>query len=150
MSFVSATKNNFSVKAYIGDKKTLLAFNFAGQDSAKSLAGFSIFCQPPGNVPGYYLTNTLRFENPSNHKQVAGEPPNSSVNAPIQKYRWTHDLGNVHQGLAPLLGDCTSRRREPRSRQRRTSSLISLTSRRRTVLSFFAALLPAIRTTRSS
>ncbi|HWX43146.1 MAG TPA: phospholipase D-like domain-containing protein [Blastocatellia bacterium] len=107
MSFVSATKNNFSVKAYIGDKKTLLAFNFAGQDSAKNLAGFSIFCQPPGNVPGYYLTNTLRFENPANHKQVAGEPPNSSVNAPIQRYRWTHYLGSVHQGLAPLLGDYT-------------------------------------------
>src|SRR5262245_7077444 len=107
MSFVSGTKNSFTVKAYVGDKKTLLAFNFANQESAKNLAGFTIFCQPPGGVPGFYLTNLLRFENPGNHKQVAGETPSSSVNAPIQKYRWTHYLGSLHQGLQPLLGNYT-------------------------------------------
>jgi hypothetical protein len=107
MSFVTATKNSFTVKAYIGDKKTLLAFNFASPDSAKNLAGFTIFCQPPGGAPGYYLTNTLQFETPANHKQVATESPNSSVNAPIQKYRWTHFPGSLHQGLQPALGNYT-------------------------------------------
>lgn len=105
MSFVPASKGSFSVKAYIGDEKTLLAFNFQSEGNAKNLAGFTIFCQPPGQVPGYYLRNTLRFEDPTKHKQVAGELPNSTVNAPIQKYRWTHYLGVAHQGLSPALGD---------------------------------------------
>jgi PLD-like domain len=107
MSFVTASNSSFSVKAYVGDKKTLLAFNFSSQDNAKSLAGFTIFCQPPGQVPGYYLQNDLRFEDPSKHKQVAGESPSSTVNAPIQKYRWTHYPGTAHQGLSPALGDYT-------------------------------------------
>ena len=107
MSFVTASKNALSVKAYVGDNKTLLAFNFSSQDKAKSLAGFSIFCQPPGQVPGYFLLNELQFEDPSKHKQVAGEKPNSTANAPIQKYRWTHYLGVAHQGLSPAVGDYT-------------------------------------------
>ena len=107
MSFVPASKNGFSVKAYVGDKKTLLAFNFSNQDNAKKLAGFTIFCQPPGQVPGYYLQNNLQFPDPSKHKQVAGEKPNSTVNAPIQKYRWTHYPGTAHQGLSPAFGDYT-------------------------------------------
>jgi phospholipase D-like protein len=107
MSFITASKNSFSVKAYIGDKKTLLAFNFQSRDNAKNLAGFTIFCQPAGQVPGYYLQNDLRFEDPTKHKQVAGESPNSSVNAPIQKYRWTHYPGTAHQGVSPALGDYT-------------------------------------------
>ena len=107
MSFVPASKNAFSVKAYVGDKKTLLAFNFSSQDNAKKLAGFTVFCQPPGHVPGYYLQNNLQFEDPSKHKQVAGETPNSTVNAPIQKYRWTHYPGTAHQGLSPALGNYT-------------------------------------------
>ena len=107
MAFITASKKSVSVKAYIGDKKTMLAFNFSSRENAKNLAGFTIFCQPPGEVPGYYLQNDLRFEDPSKHKQVAGESPNSTVNAPIQKYRWTHYLGTAHQGLSPELGDYT-------------------------------------------
>jgi phosphatidylserine/phosphatidylglycerophosphate/cardiolipin synthase-like enzyme len=107
MPVVAASKDTFSVKAYVGDKKTLLAFNFLSADKAKNLAGFTIFCQPPGNVPGYFLKNTLQFETPSKHKQVDGETPNSTVNAPIQKYRWTHYPGTAHQGLSPALGDYT-------------------------------------------
>jgi hypothetical protein len=36
MSFVTASKNSFFGKAYVGDKKTLLAFNFQSRDNAKS------------------------------------------------------------------------------------------------------------------
>jgi hypothetical protein len=107
MSFVTASKNSFFVKAYVGDKKTLLAFNFQSRDSAKNLAGFTIFCQPPGQVPGFYLQNLLQFEEPAKHRPVASEPPNSTVNAPIQKYRWTHYPGTTHQGLSPTFGDYT-------------------------------------------
>jgi hypothetical protein len=56
-------------------------------------------------VTGYYLSNDLRFEVPGKHNQVAGESPNSTVNAPIQKYRWTHFPGMMHQGLSPAVGD---------------------------------------------
>jgi hypothetical protein len=50
-----------------GPAETLLAFNFSSQDNAKKLAGFTVFCQPPGQVPGYYLQNNLQFEDPSKH-----------------------------------------------------------------------------------
>jgi hypothetical protein len=100
--------NSFSVKAYVGDEKTLLAFNFQSAEKAKHLAGFTIFCQPPGGVPGYFLENFLRFEDPGKHSQVPPpEKPNSTVNAPIQKYRWTHFPGTAHQGVSPVFGDYT-------------------------------------------
>jgi hypothetical protein len=72
--------DSFSVKAYAGDKKTLLAFNFRSADKAKNLAGFTIFCQPPGQVPGYFLENFLRFADPGKHsQQPPPEKPNSTV-----------------------------------------------------------------------
>ena len=83
MTMVSGTKNGFSVNAYVGDNKTLLAFNFAAQSAARNLAGFTIQCQPPGK-PAYFLLNELQFQNPSQHAQVAAEKPNSTANAPIQ------------------------------------------------------------------
>src|SRR5258708_20462976 len=107
MAFVKASKNSFSIKAYVGDNKTLLAFNFSSPDGAKNLAGFSIQCQPPGGAAAYYLLNELRFEDPTKHAQVAAEKPNSIVNAPIQKYRWVHVLGMAHQGLTPATGNYT-------------------------------------------
>jgi hypothetical protein len=84
-----------------------LAFNFSNQQNARNLAGFTIFCQPPGQVQGYYLNNELRFENPQNHAQDNSAPPNATINAPIQKYRWVHYLGSAHQGLAPAIGNYT-------------------------------------------
>src|SRR5260370_4323802 len=107
MSFITASKNSFFVKAYVGDKKTLLAFNLQSRENAKNLAGFTIFCQRAGQVPGFYLQNLLQFEEPTKHRPVASEPPNSTVNAPIQKYRWTHYPGTTHQGLSPAFGDYT-------------------------------------------
>lgn len=103
---VSATKNSFTVKAYVGDNKTLLAFNFADKSSAKNLAGFTIACQPKGQ-PSYYLFNELKFQNPSSHAQVASEPANSSINAPIHKFRWVHVPGSFHQGVQPATGPYT-------------------------------------------
>ncbi|HEX3891208.1 MAG TPA: phospholipase D-like domain-containing protein [Terracidiphilus sp.] len=106
MAFKTASKNAFTVKAYQGDSKTLLAFNFQSKADAANLAGFTIQCQPPG-VPAYYLWNALQFQNPSQHAQIATEPPYSSANAPIQKYRWTHVLGSNHQGTSPVTGNYT-------------------------------------------
>jgi hypothetical protein len=89
MAFKQNSNGGFSVKAYIGDNKTLLAFNFAAQSGAKNLAGFSIQCKPDDGA-AYYLWNELQFADPSKHAQVSAEKSNSTVNAPIQKFRWTH------------------------------------------------------------
>ena len=77
MAFVTKSRGSFSIKAYIGDNKTLLAFNFATAADSKNLAGFTIACKPPG-LTSYFLWNELQFPVPSKHAQVAGEKPNSS------------------------------------------------------------------------
>lgn len=105
MPSASATQGAFTLKAYRGDRKTLLAFNLADASDAKNLAGFTIHCQPGDGSPGYYILNELAFANPADHAQVASEPARSSVNAPIHKFRWVHVLGSAHQGLQPFLGD---------------------------------------------
>jgi hypothetical protein len=91
-----------SVKAYRGDAKTLLAFDLP-KASTKNLAGFTIACQP-GDQPAYYLYNTLQFETPADHAQDPKEPPTSSINAPLHKFRWLHIPGVVHQGTQPFMG----------------------------------------------
>ena len=45
MPVVTATNGSFTLKAYPGDAKTLLAFNLAAKD-AKDLAGFTILVTP--------------------------------------------------------------------------------------------------------
>jgi hypothetical protein len=100
--FVPASKKGFSVNAYRGDKKTLLAFNLAKAKS-KNLAGFTIACKP-GTKKEFYIWNFLQFETPANHAQVSSEKPWSTVNAPIQKFRWLHVPGSFHQGEKPFYG----------------------------------------------
>jgi hypothetical protein len=102
---VSDKKNGFSLKAYAGDARTLLAFNLT-KAKIKDLAGFTIQVQPGTKKP-YFLFNTLRFEKPENHAQVASEPAISSVNAPIHKFRWLHVPGSEHQGTKPFFGPYT-------------------------------------------
>lgn len=60
MAVAIATKGAFSLKAYPGNNKTLLAFSFA---SAKNLAGFSISCKPIGQ-PGYCSSTNFNFKTP--------------------------------------------------------------------------------------
>ncbi len=94
-----------SVTAYRGDAKTLLAWNLPKQN-AKNLAGFTICCKPD-DQPSYYLQNTLQFEKPGDHAQDPKEPANSSMNAPVHKFRWLHVPGSVHQGVKPFFGKYT-------------------------------------------
>jgi hypothetical protein len=98
----TASKGPLTVRAHRGDAKTLLAFNLT-QAGTKNLAGFTIRCMAPGQGP-FYLFNDLQFEKPANHAQVATEPANSSVNAPIHKFRWLHVPGSAHQGTHPVFG----------------------------------------------
>jgi phosphatidylserine/phosphatidylglycerophosphate/cardiolipin synthase-like enzyme len=102
---VTKQKNGFSVKAYRGDAKTLLAFNLP-KAKAKNLAGFTVQVAPDGKEP-YYLENQLRFEDPSKHAQNAKLSPNSSFNAPIHKFRWVHVPGSLQQGTKPFFGPYT-------------------------------------------
>lgn len=104
MTVVSVNANQFSVKAYTGDNKTLLAFDFADEALAKGLAGFTIACKLPGAEPAFYLFNYLAFQNPQNHAQVSGELPHSTVNAPIQKYRWVDFAHAPSSGGTPVTG----------------------------------------------
>ncbi|MBN9434395.1 MAG: hypothetical protein J0I45_18345 [Bosea sp.] len=104
MSKISNTNDILSVSAYAGDAKVLLAFDLKTEGSRKQLAGFTIEITPKGH-PSYYLWNNLSFEVPSDHAQVAGEPPYSTANAPIHKFRWVHVPGLDHQGLNPPFGN---------------------------------------------
>src|SRR5262245_30969323 len=106
MSSVTAKKGSFSLRAYRGDAKTLLAFNLADKKSARNLAGFTIHCEPKGQ-PAFYIQNMLRFETPAHHAQDPKEPAVSTINAPIHKFRWVHVPGLVHQGTKPFLGQYT-------------------------------------------
>src|SRR5215213_1267085 len=60
MASVTASTGPFSVRAYRGDAKTLLAFDLKDRQSAKRLAGFTIQVEPEGQA-SYYLMNLLRF-----------------------------------------------------------------------------------------
>jgi phosphatidylserine/phosphatidylglycerophosphate/cardiolipin synthase-like enzyme len=103
---IKKEKNGFSVKAYQGDAKTLLAFNLPKAKS-KNLAGFTIQIQPEDQDEGFYLQNRLRFEDPSKHAQDAKLPSTSSFNAPIHKFRWVHVPGSLHTGRRPFFGPYT-------------------------------------------
>jgi phosphatidylserine/phosphatidylglycerophosphate/cardiolipin synthase-like enzyme len=106
MASVTEQSKLLSVTAHIGDCKTLLAFNLLDSQSAVNLAGFTIQCQPKGMTP-YFLYNTLQLETPASHAQDPQEPPNSSVNAPVHKFRWLHVPGSNHQGTDPFFGEYT-------------------------------------------
>lgn len=101
----TAKSNGLTVSAYAGDAKTLLAFNLT-KARTRDLAGFTVECRPEGRTP-YYLQNQLRFEHPGRHAQDASDPANSSVNAPLHKFRWLHVPGSVHQGTRPFHGPYT-------------------------------------------
>jgi hypothetical protein len=107
MTVVSKAANQFSVKAYSGDNKTLLAFDFDDATLAKNLAGFTIACKLPGTQPAFYLFNFLEFQNPGKHAQVAGELPRSTANAPIQKYRWADFAHAPENGGSLVAGNYT-------------------------------------------
>ena len=106
MSMVQAKNDHIVVTAYPGDAKTLLSFDVTADSARTGLAGFTIQVHPPSTDP-YYLGNNLRLAASPAHAQVAGESPNSSVNAPIQKFRWVHVPGMVHQGGTPAFGTYT-------------------------------------------
>jgi phosphatidylserine/phosphatidylglycerophosphate/cardiolipin synthase-like enzyme len=104
MAHVETRVGDFSLRAYQGDFKTLLAFNFPSQEAAAGLAGFTIRYTIPDGT-SFYLWNSLVYQYPENHAQIAGEPARSTANAPIHKFRWVHVPGAIHQGDMPVAGN---------------------------------------------
>lgn len=101
---VTKTSGGFTCKAYIGDAKTLLAFTI-DKAAITDLAGFTIYCTPPGTgQPPYYIYNKIQFKDPTEHAQNKNEPAYSTINAPIQKFRWLHVPGSFHQGQQVSYG----------------------------------------------
>jgi hypothetical protein len=106
MTMVRTVNKGLVVAAHRGDAKTLLAFDLTEAAARERLAGFTIQVTPPGK-PAYFLWNKLQFEHPEAHARVAGEPPFSTANAPLHRFRWVHVPGSDHQGVAPPFGDYT-------------------------------------------
>jgi phosphatidylserine/phosphatidylglycerophosphate/cardiolipin synthase-like enzyme len=104
MASISRKKGALSVRAHVGDAKTLLAFNLKTKAATKNLAGFTIQVQA-GKATPYYLLNSLQFKTPPDHAQDPTLPANSSFNAPLHKFRWVHFPGSANQGVDPFFGD---------------------------------------------
>src|SRR5262249_46710437 len=105
MASVTGGGKKFSVRAYRGDAKTLLAFNLE-KTATKDLAALPVHVPRQGQ-PAYFLSNPLQCEKPSAHVQDPHEPPYSTINAPLHKFRWLHVPGTSHQGLKPFFGPYT-------------------------------------------
>jgi hypothetical protein len=104
---VSTATPRMSVRAYIGDAKTLLAYDLLDASTRDHLAGFTIQTKP-GDHDAYYLLNSYYYEFPQDHAQDDKDTnPKSSVNAPLHKFRWLHVPGKDHQGRDPFRGSYT-------------------------------------------
>jgi phosphatidylserine/phosphatidylglycerophosphate/cardiolipin synthase-like enzyme len=86
---VNGTNSNalFTLKAYRGEGMLLLAMNWRDEMPPIDFIGFSIEYKEPEGDKFYALKNRLGF------KDKNGKPPKetaSSLQAPIQKFRWVH------------------------------------------------------------
>ena len=60
MAVVRANNEVIAVNAYVGDAKSLLAFDLINDAARSGLAGFTIEVHPPGGDP-YFVDNNLRL-----------------------------------------------------------------------------------------
>ncbi|MEK6721378.1 MAG: phospholipase D-like domain-containing protein [Chloroflexota bacterium] len=77
----------FSLKVHRGEGMVLLAMDWKVGRPPADFVGFSIEYLPPGNVKFLALRNRITFATPPAN---VGTNPNSSLFAPIQKFRWVH------------------------------------------------------------
>jgi hypothetical protein len=67
MSFIAASKKSVSMKAYIGDSKPTLAFNFTSRDDAKKTLRLSeSFAGRSEKCPGIICKTIFGLRNPAN------------------------------------------------------------------------------------
>src|SRR5262245_8722676 len=84
------TKNGVTIKAYQGDHMTLLALDLDHQLNTDDFVGFTIQYETPSGKK-FYIPNKINFT--GEDKLVDSDA------APIQKFRWLHVPGSVHQTL---------------------------------------------------
>lgn len=100
--YVRRERAGTTVIAYRGDAKTLLAFDL-DESATTDLAGFTIGYSI-GDGPLWYLRNTFRFEHPDQHFVVSDATPESSINAPLHRFRWLHVPGSGVLGEPAQFG----------------------------------------------
>ncbi len=83
-------QHGISIKAYQGDHMTLVAFDMDPALNTNDFVGFTIQYETPSGKK-FYISNKINFT--GEDKLV------DSIDAPIQKFRWLHVPGNVHQTL---------------------------------------------------
>lgn len=89
-----AEKDGLTLKLYRGEGMALLAFDLAKAKATPDFVGFAVEVRPPGQDGWLPLRNRLRFD---------GAPPDtstrfSSLEAPFQKFRWTHVPAEIRDG----------------------------------------------------
>jgi hypothetical protein len=77
----------FTLKVHRGDGMVLLGMDWRVGTPPADFVGFSIEYLPPGHVKFLALGNLITFVTPPKN---VGSNPNSSLFAPIQKFRWVH------------------------------------------------------------
>jgi phosphatidylserine/phosphatidylglycerophosphate/cardiolipin synthase-like enzyme len=100
----------FTLKLHRGDGMTLLGMNWKDGKPPPNFVGFAIECQAPGGqfVP---LTNRLNFLDANGNVVPSG----STLQAPIQKFRWVHfpfnaDLaGDFNYRVTPIFMDANDK-----------------------------------------
>jgi hypothetical protein len=90
-----ADRQGVGLKLYRGEGAGLLAFDLDKDRATPDFVGFAVEVKYPGSGSDWHpLRNRLRFD---------GAPPNantrfSSLDAPFQKFRWTHVPGEIVKG----------------------------------------------------
>ena len=99
----TASKPNFAMKLWRGERMCLVAFDVAAPEA--DLVGFAIECKPPGAKRFSPLLNRLAFsyDEPIG-TAVTGDRLYSSKKAPFQKFRWVHFPFEPKQGLYTYRG----------------------------------------------
>jgi hypothetical protein len=84
----TASRDGLTVTAHRGDGSVLLAFDLA-EDLTEHLAGFAIVAHDPGARNPRPLLNRLSFDAPvTAATPIATRRFTSTVDAPVQKFRW--------------------------------------------------------------
>lgn len=100
----------FTLKVHRGDGMALLGMNWRNGQPPNDFVGFAIEYRPPGSTTFFPLTNRLTFATPPSN---GGSKPNSSLVAPIQKFRWVHfpfdpeRAGEYRYRVRPAFMDAT-------------------------------------------
>jgi len=90
-----ASANGVHVVAYRGEGNCLLAMDVDATLRTDDFVGFSLEVKYPGGNKYYAVTNRLSFDYPPDQ---TGKRSFSTLDAPLQKFRWVHFPSEVRDG----------------------------------------------------